>query len=105
MDGKCVSRGTGMHRPVQKSMCFSIFFCGCKLLKSFHIQISAAKISLFRETRIRASRINIHKGAIKCLPVLIMNTHHKIFRKTSFPSYCPATCFQKRTKSGYVPAG
>lgn len=50
MDGKFVSRGTGSFRLVQKSMCFSIFFCGCKLLKSFHIFISAAKISLFCQT-------------------------------------------------------
>ena len=39
----------GMHIPmlggiVRKGCCFSIFFCGCKLLKSLHISFSDAKI-------------------------------------------------------------
>ena len=59
MDGKCVSRGTGMHRPVQKSMCFSIFFCGCKLLKSFHIVISGTKIALFLQETMLYAKINV----------------------------------------------
>ncbi len=39
--------GTPEYR--QKRMCFSIFFRGCKLLKSFHISFSAAKIKVLWE--------------------------------------------------------
>ena len=49
--------GNGMSRVgcrnllagvVQKSMCFSIFFCGCKLLKSLHISFFGGKDSANR---------------------------------------------------------
>ena len=39
--------GTPEYR--QKRMCFSIFFRGCKLPKSFHISFSAAKIKVLWE--------------------------------------------------------
>ena len=45
--------GTVKYR--QKRMCFSIFFCGCKLPKSFHISFSGAKI---KRNSIRQERIN-----------------------------------------------
>ena len=60
--------GNGMSRVgcrnllagvVQKSMCFSIFFCGCKLLKSFHIVISGTKIALFLQETMLYAKINV----------------------------------------------
>ena len=33
----------GTPRYCQKRMCFSIFFCGCKLLKSLHISFFGGK--------------------------------------------------------------
>ena len=38
--------GTPEYR--QKRMCFSIFFCGCKLLKSLHISFFGGKDSANR---------------------------------------------------------
>ena len=36
------------RRHRQKRMCFSIFFCGCKLLKSLHISFFGGKDSANR---------------------------------------------------------
>ena len=35
--------------PSEKDVVLAFFFCGCKLLKSFHIHFSGAKIKVFCE--------------------------------------------------------
>lgn len=46
-------------------MCFSIFFRGCKLLKSFHCSLTVAKISNKSEIYLLFKEIIIFNGYIQ----------------------------------------
>ncbi len=49
-EASSMSRNANLDTPScrQKRMCFSIFFCGCKLLKSLHISFFGGKDSANR---------------------------------------------------------